>query len=51
MIKKHVALKQQGEQNFNENLLKQEHQVAEINKVLDEVQKIKIFWETTAAVN
>lgn len=51
LIKKHVALKQDGEHDFNENLVRQEYQAAEVNKVMDEIQKIKNFWEAPAAVN
>ncbi|MBN2010045.1 dynamin family protein [candidate division KSB1 bacterium] len=51
LIKRYVTLKKQGEQNFEETLLIQEHRVAEVDNILSEVQKIKNFWEDAAAVN
>jgi len=51
LIQKHVSLKQKGEQDFRKNLLKQEQQLTQVNYLLDEIQKIKNFWETQGSEN
>lgn len=48
LIQKQVALKQLGEQDFKENSLKQEQLLRQVNQIIDEVQKIKNYWEATA---
>lgn len=51
LIQKHVALKQKGEQVLNDNLRKQEQLLTEANRILDEVQEIKSFWEEPISTN
>ncbi len=48
LIQKQMALKQAGEQDLKENLKKQDQLLAKVNRILDEVQEIKNYWETTA---
>lgn len=50
-IHKQVALKQAGKQDLRENLRKQDQLLAKVNRILDEVQEIKKYWESTAAGN
>jgi predicted GTPase len=51
LIQKQVTLKQQGEQNFKATLAKQERLVKQVNRIVDEIQSIKNFWEETAGAN